>query len=238
MKTIEELLKMEELAAVEFRQIALPCRVADPVGSGLGFLEGYAAVFDKKIRIFGFDEVIRPGAFTRALKEKQDVRALVNHDPNLILGRTKANTLELKEDKKGLFTRVELPDTTLARDTKTSVKRGDLDGMSFAFIVRKQKLSEDEDKPLLREILDVDLFDISVVTYPAFKQTSVKISRTQELEKIEGVILKRNLGFELSKEDLEIAQKFLESLNLKPKYNRLEIKKLRQRLAESSGRKI
>ena len=138
------------------------------------FLEGLAAVFDKTIPIFGSNEVIRAGAFARALKEKQDVRALLNHDPSLILGRTKAKTLELRENDKGLFSRIKLPRNSVGRDIAESVGRGDVDGMSFQFIVRKQNvIPETSKRKRLREILDVDLFDVSVVTFPAFPQTKV-----------------------------------------------------------------
>src|SRR5947209_7541891 len=85
----------------------------------VGSLEGYAAVFnsDYEVRFdnYVFREVIKPGAFTRALKEKQDVRALVNHDDNQVLGRTKSGTLELSQDSTGLkYSIADLPDTTIA----------------------------------------------------------------------------------------------------------------------------
>ena len=88
-------------------------------------LVGHAAVFGKTTRIGDlFEEVIKPGAFTRALKEGQDVRALVNHDPNRVLGRT-PKTLTLSEDKEGLRVEIEPPNTTIGTDTLESVRRGD-----------------------------------------------------------------------------------------------------------------
>jgi HK97 family phage prohead protease len=142
-------------------------------------IEGYAAVFNQRSQnLGGFRETIVPGAFSRALKEDQDVRALVNHDPNQVLGRTKSGTLQLSEDKKGLRFSVDMPDTQTARDLMTSIARGDVDQCSFAFSVRKQAWGDGQDddtgeKIAIRELHDVDLFDVSAVTYPAYPQTSV-----------------------------------------------------------------
>ena len=108
----------------------------------------------------------------RALAEKQDVRALLNHDPNFVLGRTKAGTLTLREDARGLHYTNDLPDTQTGRDLMTSIKRGDITGSSFAFVVKQDKWTQ-ADTGDIREILDVNLFDVSPVTYPANEATSV-----------------------------------------------------------------
>lgn len=137
-------------------------------------IEGYAAVFDKWSEdLGGFREIIREGAFSRSLKSKPDVRALVDHDPSRILGRTKSGTLELREDKKGLWSRVKLPDTQSGRDIFTSVKRGDVSQMSFAFQVRGSDGASWNDDFSERELLDLDLFDVSPVTFPAYPDTVV-----------------------------------------------------------------
>jgi HK97 family phage prohead protease len=142
-------------------------------------ITGYAAVFNKPAQIMTrFQEVIRPGAFDRALKEKQDVRALFNHDDNQVLGRSKSGTLRMSVDSKGLKYEIDPPDTQLGRDLVTSIRRGDIDGSSFAFIVRGQKWNEttkDGVTTYLREITDCDLMDVSPVTYPAYEQTSVAV---------------------------------------------------------------
>jgi HK97 family phage prohead protease len=139
-------------------------------------ITGYAAVFNKPTNIGSrFQEVIKPGAFDRALKEKQDVRALFNHDDGQVLGRTKSGTLRLSVDSKGLKYEIDPPDTSLARDLMTSMKRGDIDQSSFAFMVRGQKWNEttkDGQTTYLREITDVDLMDVSPVTYPAYEATT------------------------------------------------------------------
>src|SRR5437899_12214900 len=102
-------------------------------------IEGYAAVFNTYSHdLGGFIERVKPGAFSRGLFLKQDVRALINHDPNLVLGRTKSGTLALAEDTKGLKFVAVLPNTQYARDLHESVSRGDIDQCSFSFKPVKQ----------------------------------------------------------------------------------------------------
>lgn len=140
-------------------------------------LTGYAALFNVKSQeLWGFKEVILPGAFDRALREAHDVRALLNHDPNFILGRTTAKTLDLAVDTKGLKVEIDPPDTTVGRDTVASVERGDLTQMSFAF----RTLTDDwrmQDGEMIRELIDLELLDVSVVAYPAYEETGVQVSQ-------------------------------------------------------------
>lgn len=143
-------------------------------------IEGYAAVFNQLSEdLGGFRETIMPGAFRDCLATKPDVRALVNHDANLVLGRTTAKTLALDEDDTGLRFSCNLPDTQAARDLLTSIKRGDISQCSFGFYVRKQKFAEEDDgegnSSLIRELHAVDLFDVSAVTFPAYPQTSLDV---------------------------------------------------------------
>lgn len=143
---------------------------------------GYAAVFGVETDISGlFAERIAKGAFRRAIREKQDVRALFNHDSDYVLGRSKAGTLTMSEDDRGLKVEIDPPDTQLARDTLVLIERGDLDGMSFAFTVKKQEVLNREGALPLRTILDVDLYDVSVVTFPAYKQTDVNVRSAEEI---------------------------------------------------------
>jgi len=149
-------------------------------------IEGYAAVFNEETVIGDwFREVIRPGAFKRAISEKQDVRALWNHDANYVLGRTKSGTLKLSEDKRGLKIQIDPPDTQSARDLVESIRRGDVDQMSFAFIASEEKWPKnskaDEDKLPLRELIDLDLYDVSPVTYPAYEATSVGVRSAEDI---------------------------------------------------------
>jgi uncharacterized protein len=147
-------------------------------------LVGYAAVFNTPADLGYFVETIKPGAFTRTLQEGADVRALFNHDPNFVLGRTrdggKTGTLTLAEDNTGLKFEIDMPDTNAARDLMTLVERGDVDQCSFAFTVREQnwncQTDADGNTTEIRELLDLDLDngDCSVVVYPAYPTTSVE----------------------------------------------------------------
>jgi Escherichia/Staphylococcus phage prohead protease len=135
---------------------------------------GYAAVFNTIIDLGWYKEQIAQGTFTRAIAEKQDIRALFNHNPDHVLGRTKSNTLALSEDNTGLRFSCDMPDTQTGRDVYTLVQRGDVDQCSFGFIVRDEKVTYDADGNALRTIKDADLFDVSIVTYPAYESTSVE----------------------------------------------------------------
>jgi len=138
-------------------------------------IQGYAAVFGVESEdLGGFREIIAPEAFDRALKEKQDVRALFNHNPDLVLGRTTADTLDLEADDHGLQATIYPPDTQMARDLFESIRRGDISGMSFAFRVPMGGDEWDEEgDTITRTVKDVDLLDVSPVAYPAYPQTEV-----------------------------------------------------------------
>lgn len=148
---------------------------------GQNYLSGYAATYNTVSEDFGWwRERIMPGAFDRAVNEKQDVRHLINHDPNQVLGRTLSGTTEIKSDAIGLWFRTLLPDTSFARDLLVSVQRGDITECSFAFTAARQSWIEDEltDDPSMeriRQLEDVDLYDISIVTYPAYPGTSAEV---------------------------------------------------------------
>jgi HK97 family phage prohead protease/HK97 family phage major capsid protein len=140
-------------------------------------LEGYASVFNQETDLGHFREVIKPGAFDNVLDN--DVRALINHDPNLVLGRTTNGTLELSVDERGLKYRVKLGNQTYARDFYESVKRGDINQSSFAFTIDEQSWNEER---TLRSVDKVrTLLDVSPVTYPAYSQASV-MARDQQPE--------------------------------------------------------
>jgi hypothetical protein len=157
-----------------------------------GHIEGHASVFDQEYVLwdsasYRVVEVVKPGAFSRALKEKQDVRALNNHDPSQLLGRTSAKTLSLEEDDQGLYFDCDPPDTQIGRDVRTLIKRGDISGCSFGFTVGKDTVTETNDGQKTirrREINEIrDLFDVSTVTYPAYEGTDVK-ARALELRSL------------------------------------------------------
>jgi HK97 family phage prohead protease len=165
----------------ETRIISTEVRASKDAGKPI--IEGYAAVFNARSQdLGGFIETVKPGAFRRAIENKSDVRALVNHDPSLLLGRTKSGTLKLWEDEKGLKFRCELPDTQYAKDVYTSIERGDMDQCSFSFKAVKQTWGEartdDGNWIATRDLEDVDVYDVSAVTYPAYEETSL-VARTR-----------------------------------------------------------
>jgi len=145
-------------------------------------LAGYAARYNSFTDLGWFKERIKPGAFDEALKNS-DVRCLKNHDPNLILGRTKNNTLRLESNSVGLRFDNDIPDTTTGKDTLAEVKRGDISGCSFAFTVAEDDWKYyDDDRPSERTIVRIgQLYDVGPVTYPAYPDTSVA---ARSLEKV------------------------------------------------------
>jgi hypothetical protein len=137
-------------------------------------LVGYASRFNSETVIAGFfRERVAPGAFADALG-KSDVRALFNHDANYVLGRNLSGTLRLAEDTLGLQYDVTPPDTAWARDLMVSVERGDISGSSFAFTVETEEWDYPKGQLPLRTIIKIEeLFDTSVVTYPAYESATV-----------------------------------------------------------------
>lgn len=140
--------------------------------------ELYSAITDAEGRVVSpaLIERIHPRAFNKSLSERQDVRALFNHDKNLILGRTSSKTLTLTKSLRGLDYEIEPGKTTVANDVIEHIRRGDVTGSSFGFNVREQKFSRDEERQAdIREIMSVDLLDVSPVTFPAYTSTSTVI---------------------------------------------------------------
>lgn len=136
---------------------------------------GYAAVFNSSSQdLGGFTEIIRKGAFAKTIQES-DVRALWNHNDDVVLGRTKSGTLTLSEDDQGLRIEIDPPDTQAARDLMALIGRGDIDQMSFAFRAVRDAYTKRGDGSILRELLEVRLYDVSPVTYPAYEETTVNL---------------------------------------------------------------
>jgi HK97 family phage prohead protease len=143
-------------------------------------IEGYAAVFNKLSQPleWGYRERIMPGAFAKTIKDG-DIRALFNHDPNHVLGRNKAGTLDLREDETGLHFTARPPDEPWVRALIASIRRGDIDQASFAFQPVQEDWSKNQKQPI-RNVREVRLFDVSPVTFPAYIDTIVQ-ARTQSL---------------------------------------------------------
>jgi HK97 family phage prohead protease len=144
-----------------------------------------------------FYESISPGAFTKTLQEA-DIRALVNHNENYVLGRLKSGTIKLDEREDGLYMECNPPDTQWAKDLMTSIKRGDIDQCSFGFRVIKDSYAE-EDGKIIRTLHEVELYDVSIVTYPAYINTNAAVRN----------LLKRASRGEISHEVIEEHLKLL-----------------------------
>jgi uncharacterized protein len=144
-------------------------------GSGPPKIAGHAAVFDSRSEdLYGFREKITPGAFKNALA-KSDIRALLNHDPNFVLGRTRNGMLRAWEGETGLAVEIDPPLTQWASDLLVSIDRGDISQMSFAFRVGEDRWEKVQGVNQ-RTILSFDeIFDVSPVTYPAYPDTDVSL---------------------------------------------------------------
>jgi HK97 family phage prohead protease len=161
----------EQMAKIEKRtnEVQFELRAVEN-GDGMTFT-GYAAVFNSPSEPLPFIERIAPGAFKRSLKARNDIKLLWNHDTGSVLGSTRAGTLKLEEDSYGLRVTAVLPDTNLGRDVRTLVQRGDVNAMSFGFSVPAGGDSWNAEGTE-RTLKSVRIFEVSVVAYPAYQQTS------------------------------------------------------------------
>lgn len=143
-------------------------------------ISGYFAVFNSNYEIWpGMTESIAPGAFSNTLAGG-DVRALVNHDTTLVLGRTKAHTLELKEDERGLWGDVTInPEDRDAMNLYARVQRGDVDQCSFGFDILKEDVDCREDGSTHWTIREVELYEVSACTFPAYEETNISARTAQ-----------------------------------------------------------
>lgn len=149
------------------------------------FIEGYFSVFNSEYPLWeGASEIVKPGAFTNSVSG--DVRALINHDSSLVLGRTKAGTLTLRQDERGLWGSIRINrDDVDAMNLYARVQRGDVDQCSFGFDIKRETFVDLGDGKCRWEIEEVDpLYEVSVCTFPAYTETSVS-ARKQDLSEIE-----------------------------------------------------
>lgn len=195
--------KKRELGSRQVRTIPSDLRTrredgADPV------IEGYFAVFNSNYQISNdLSESVAPGAFAKSLEEN-DVRALVNHDTTLVLGRTKSGTLELKEDDKGLFGTIQVnPNDRSAMDLYERVSRGDVDGCSFGFDIRAEETDISDDGSVHWTMTDIDLAEVSCCTFPAYQETNIsaRADDAAEIRKREICALKERLKKKLKGEE-------------------------------------
>ena len=153
---------------------------AEPEGQDM-YIEGYFAVFGQETELWpGAFEEIAPGAFDETLGN--DIRALINHDTTLVLGRNKAGTLELKTDSYGLWGRIKInPNDTDAVNVYQRVKRGDVDQCSFGFNILAEETDWRDDGSVKWTITKIDLHEVSICTFPAYETTGVQ-ARKAEVE--------------------------------------------------------
>jgi len=142
-------------------------------------IEGYFAVFSRETELWpGAYEEIAPGTFSNTLSN--DIRALINHETRLVLGRNKSGTLELREDSYGLWGRIKInPNDTDAMNLYERVKRGDVDQCSFGFNIIREDTEWRDDGSVKWTIREVDLHEVSVVTFPAYEDTGVAARQKQ-----------------------------------------------------------
>lgn len=199
-----ELKRSEPSAGIETRFMPMEVRLVEKDGKPT--IVGHGAVFnDLSVSLGGFREKIAPGTFARALREKQDVRALFNHDRNIVLGRTSSGTLTLREDERGLLYEITPPDTQLVRDMVLEpIRRGDVSGNSFSFLARRD-LWEEGESQTIRTLLDVDIMDIGPVTFPAYPTTDVAL-RSLELWRAERRESRTDSSIDLRRRRLHLAE--------------------------------
>lgn len=162
--------------AIEYRNVK-GIEIRRAANSKSATLRGYAAVFNSPSSdLGGFVEIVRPGAFASSLADGVEVMALAYHDMDKPLARRSAGTLTISEDAKGLAVEINLADTTTARDLLADIEAGNVSGMSFGFCCRSggdKWTINNNGQPTVRELIDVELIEVSAVTYPAYTDTSI-----------------------------------------------------------------
>lgn len=209
----------QAVAKVETRTNPVELEIRE-TSEGMTF-EGYAALFDSPSQPLPFTERIAPGAFTRSLKARNDIKMLWNHNTGEVLGSTRAGTLTLTEDDRGLRVWAMLPNTTTGRDAAELIRRGDVDSMSFGFSVPNggDEWSQDGAERTLNE---VRLHEVSVVAFPAYSgtagTTTVRgLDRLAERAEVDAdqladALLKVELGDDITSDDKQLLERVLAKL--------------------------
>jgi uncharacterized protein len=186
-------------------------------------LEGYAALFNSRSEnLGGFTEMIQPGAFRSSLRSRNDVKLLWSHDSSAVLGSTRAGTLSLTEDKKGLRVSAVLPNTTHGRDAAELIRRGDVTGFSFGFSLPTRGGDSWSDDGTERVLKSVRLHEVSLVAFPAYPATNgtATVRGLDRLAKRANVdadaladaLLKLEQGEEITSDDRAIVDRVLDEL--------------------------
>jgi HK97 family phage prohead protease len=174
-----------QVPKIEKRFIELPAVEIRAEKDSPPVFYGYAAKFNSRSElIMGyFYEQIAKGAFADTITN-DDIRCLIDHNPTLVLGRNRSKTLRMREDDSGLYIECTMPDTTYARDLQATVARGDVSGMSFAFVTEEDAWEYNKDETPLRTLKRVGLQDVSIVTYPAYAATEVDVRSYERFKEI------------------------------------------------------
>lgn len=187
-------------------------------------LEGYAAVFNSRSEnLGGFTEVIQPGAFRGSLRSRNDIKFLWNHDTGAVLGSSRAKTLTLTEDERGLKVSAILPNTSLGRDIRELVSRGDISGFSFGFSMPAKGGDSWNDDGTERTLKAVRLHEVSLVSFPAYPATNgtatvrglerVCQRANVDADALADALLKMESGVDLSEDDRAVVEKVLDELS-------------------------
>jgi len=211
-----------ETRRVQFSEFEIRSTTGDD--SDYMSFRGYAAVFDSPSQPLPFIETVKPGAFKKSLRSRNNVRMYLNHDSSMLLATTRAGTLRLEEDSKGLLVDADLPPTTVGRDLSILMQRGDVDSMSFGFSVPRggDKFSDDGST---RELREVRLYEVSVVTgFPAYEATSASVRSLDKLaqrtaldaDKLAEAITVLEAGSELSDDQAAILSEVVGKLRKQP----------------------
>jgi HK97 family phage prohead protease len=241
--------KGEALSKIETRTTPVQFEMRETEG-GMSF-EGYAAVFNADSAPLPFIERIAPGAFTRSLEARNDIKLLWNHDSGTVLGSTRAGTLRLYEDERGLKVSAQFPNTTAGRDAAELIRRGDVDSMSFGFSV-PQGGDEWSANGQERTLKSVRLHEVSIVAFPAYASTagstsvrgldSVAQRAAVDPDQLADAWLKVEQGEELTQDEGRLLTQVVDSLLAKedviePEYDKgmLELKKKKLSLMTGTG---
>jgi HK97 family phage prohead protease len=210
--------KGEALKKMETRVNPAQFELRELEEGGMTF-EGYAAVFNSPSEPLPFTERIAPGAFKRSLQARNDIKLLWNHDSGSVLGSTRAGTLTMVEDDRGLKVRAELPNTSLGRDTAELIRRGDVDSMSFGFSVIRDSWDESGNE---RTLHSVRIHEASIVAFPAYRGTAGTTSvrgldkiaqrANVDADELADALLKIETGDDLSTDEAELLSRVIKEL--------------------------
>jgi len=172
---------------------------------------GYAAVFNSDSQPLPFTERIAPGAFKRSLQARNDVKLLWNHDSGEVLGSTRAGTMRLFEDSKGLRVEADLAPTTRGKDLSILMQRGDINKMSFGFNVQSDSWSPDGS---VRTLESVRLIEVSIVTFPAYEASVAQVRSVDqvEVEKLSDALLALETEDSLTPDQADLLQNVIKQM--------------------------